>query len=529
LPKPTPNSHPRSQNSAAPAYLDSARTVAFQALRAVHGGAYTDVALDRALKSADLKPNDRGLATEIVYGCIRRQRTLDTLVDALAKKPAAEQPPDLRTLFHLGLYQLRYLDHIPPSAAVNTTVEIAKTHGMKGLAGVVNGLLRQYLRLREPEPGASVSSAKQPEPVASTMTVDVASESAATAGPANAAPAEPAEAKADAPALPQRDPLTLPADPSQHLGVQESFPDWIVEIWRSQLPPDEIKALAEWFNQPPSLDLRINPLKTTVAEVQKGFYSQSLAADFRGKQLSPQPIPHLPQGLRLRGATGAVKSLPGFEAGWWMVQDASAQLVAHLLDPQPGETVIDACAAPGGKTVHIAELMQNTGVIWAVDRTASRLRKVKQNAKRLGIKNIRIQEGDSRDQPQFKARADRVLVDAPCSGLGTLHRHADARWRQNPDSIAGLAKLQREILNHAATWVKKHGLLVYATCTLNPVENEAIANQFLQAHPQWQIEPPPPVSPAGAFALPEGWVKVWPHKANMDGFFMLAFRHTGLG
>ena len=518
-----PKPQPRSKNSAAPAYIDSARTVAFQALRAVHGGAYTDVALDRALKSANLKPNDRGLATEIVYGCIRRQRTLDTLVDALAKKPAAEQPPDLRTLFHLGLYQLRYLDHIPPSAAVNTTVEIAKTHGMAGLAGVVNGLLRQYLRLREPEPG---TEPQKPEPAAATMTVDVASESA-TVDETAAAQAEPATTEAPAPA--QRDPLKLPEDPNQHLGVQESFPDWIVEIWRSQLPPKEIQALAHWFNQPPSLDLRINPLKTTLAEVQKIFFSHGLSPDSGGKQLSPQPIPHIPQGLRLRGATGGIKALPGFEEGWWMVQDASAQLVAHLLDPQPGETIIDACAAPGGKTVHIAELMQNTGVIWAVDRTASRLRKVKQNAKRLGIKNIRIQEGDSRDQPQFAERADRVLVDAPCSGLGTLHRHADARWRQNPDSIAGLAKLQKEILNHAATWVKKHGLLVYATCTLNPAENEAIVDQFLQAHPQWQIEPPPPVSAAGAFALPEGWVKVWPHKADMDGFFMVALRHTGLG
>lgn len=525
-----PKPHPRSQNSAAPApaYIDSARTVAFQALRAVHGGAYTDVALDRALKSADLKPNDRGLATEIVYGCIRRQRTLDTLVDALAKKPAAEQPPDLRTLFHLGLYQLRYLDHIPPSAAVNTTVEIAKTHGMKGLAGVVNGLLRQYLRLRESEAG---TEPKKPEPAAATMTVDVASESA-TADETAAVQANSATTEAPAPA--QRDPLKLPEDPNQHLGVQESFPDWIVEIWRSQLPPNEIQPLAHWFNQPPSLDLRINPLKTTLAEVQKLFFAAGLSPDSdssgqKTKQLSPQPIPHIPQGLRLRGATGGIKSLPGFEEGWWMIQDASAQLVAHLLDPQPGETIIDACAAPGGKTVHIAELMQNSGVIWAVDRTASRLRKVKQNAKRLGIKNIRIQEGDSRDQPQFAERADRVLVDAPCSGLGTLHRHADARWRQNPDSIAGLAKLQREILNHAATWVKKHGLLVYATCTLNPAENEAIVNQFLQAHPKWEIEPPPPVSPAGAFALPEGWVKVWPHKADMDGFFMVALRHTGLG
>lgn len=451
--------------------------MAFQALRAVHGGAYTDVALDRALKSTPLQPSDRGLATELVYGCIRRQRTLDSLVDALAKKPALAQPPDLRSLFHLGLYQLRYLDHIPPSAAVNTTVELAKQEGLAGLAGVVNGLLRQYLRLRKaPEP-AGTEPDRSPPPLV--------------------------------------DPLPLPADASQHLGIQQSFPDWIVEIWRSQLPEGEIQALAEWFNRPPSLDLRINPLRTSLAQAQQALNDQ---------QLSPQAILGLPQALRLLGPTGPVKALAGFEAGWWMVQDASAQLVGHLLDPQPGETLIDACAAPGGKTAHLAELMDNRGVLWALDRTASRLRKLKQNAKRLGLKNIRLLEGDSRHQPQFAERADRVLVDAPCSGLGTLHRHADARWRQTPELIQGLVPLQTALLNSAATWVKPQGLLVYATCTLNPAENEAVIAQFLQHHPRWHIEPPPPTSPPGRFATPEGWVKVWPHRDNMDGFFMVALR-----
>lgn len=447
----------------------SARSLAFQALRAVHGGAYADVALDRTLKTATLQGSDRRLATELVYGCVRRQRTLDALIDTFAQKPAAQQPPDLRTLFHLGLYQLRYLDHIPPSAAVNTTVDLAKAHGLKGLAGVVNGLLRQYIR--------------------------------------RCAPLESGH--------PPADPLVLPADLQQHLGLLHSYPDWIVDVWRSQLPESELEALAQWFNAPPSLDLRVNPLQSNRDQVQQRLIDQ---------QLSVQPIPHLPQGLRVTGATGAIQALPGFAEGWWMVQDASAQLVTHLLDPQPGETIIDACAAPGGKTAHIAERMENRGVIWALDRTASRLRKLKQNAKRLGLKNIRIQEGDSRDQPQFAHRGDRVLVDAPCSGLGTLHRHADARWRQTPEGIDELAQLQRALLSAAATWVKPHGLLVYSTCTLHPSENEAVIQQFLQAHPRWQIEPPPPSSPAGPHVAPEGWVKIWPHRAQMDGFFMVGLR-----
>jgi 16S rRNA (cytosine967-C5)-methyltransferase len=207
-----------------------------------------------------------------------------------------------------------------------------------------------------------------------------------------------------------------------------------------------------------------------------------------------------------------------------MVQDASAQLVSYLVDPQPGEFVIDACAAPGGKALHLAELMQDQGTIWACDRTSSRLKKLKENAERLGIHSTEISIGDSRDQPQFVGKGDRVLLDAPCSGLGTLNRHADARWRQTPERVRELARLQQELLTTAATWLKPDGVLVYATCTLHPQENEQAIAAFLDQHPDWQIEPPPPNSPAAAFAAPQGWVKVWPHRQQMDGFFMVRLK-----
>ncbi len=459
------------------------RQLAFLALCAVEAGAYADAALDRALKPSkhqaqnsrlakpssegspypDLTPADRRLATELLYGCIRRQRTLDALIDQLAKKPAAQQPPKLRLLLHLGLYQLRYLDHIPESAAVDTTVELAKLGGMKGLSGFVNGVLRQYLRQ-------------------------------ATEGEV----------------------LNLPEDPAARIGVLHSYPDWIVELWRSQLPDwAEVEAVAQWFNQAPSIDLRINPLQGNVSDLEAALQAASLTVT---------RLPQLPQALRLSGSVGSVTALPGFADGQWMVQDSSAQLVGHLLDSQPGETVIDACAAPGGKTAHLAELMGNTGVIWACDRTASRLLKLKQNAKRLGLKNIRIHECDSTDQAQFEKRADRVLLDVPCSGLGTLHRHADARWRQNPEAIAGLVELQKKLLNHTATWVKPGGILVYSTCTLNPQENEQVIEAFLRANSHWQMAQPALESPTrsyfAAYATEQGWYKVWPHRSQQDGFFM---------
>lgn len=204
-----------------------------------------------------------------------------------------------------------------------------------------------------------------------------------------------------------------------------------------------------------------------------------------------------------------------------MVQDSSAQLVGHLLDPQLGEVVIDACAAPGGKTMHLAELMQDSGTVWACDRAASRLKRLQENCDRLQLKSIRICTGDSRSFPQFAQQADRVLLDAPCSGLGTLHRHADARWRQTPDSVQALTQLQAELLTQAATWVKPGGHLVYATCTLHPAENEQIVTAFLAENPRWQIEVPQMETIAPSLIHPTGWIKVLPHQHKMDGFFMV--------
>nr|WP_290227670.1 16S rRNA (cytosine(967)-C(5))-methyltransferase [Trichocoleus desertorum] len=445
--------------------MPNPRQLAFLALRSIQRDAFADVALDRVLQDAELNSQDRRLATELVYGSVRRQRTLDALIDQLGKKKSHQQPPDLRAILHLGLYQLRYLNQIPASAAVNTTVELAKQNGFPGLTGFVNGLMRQYIRLTE------------------------------SAG----------------------DPLQLPADPVQRLGTLHSYPDWIVQVWLDQLDLAETERLCEWMNRPPHIDLRINPLRTSLEAVEAAMQAEGVAV---------KRLPHLPQALRLLEPAGAIQKLPGFQEGWWMVQDASAQLVSYLVDPQPGEFVIDACAAPGGKALHLAELMQDQGTIWACDRTSSRLKKLTENAERLGIHSTKISIGDSRDQPQFVGKGDRVLLDAPCSGLGTLNRHADARWRQTPDRVQELGTLQQELLTAAATWLKPDGVLVYATCTLHPQENEQVITAFLAQHPDWQIEPPAPSSPAAAFATPQGWVKVWPHRQQMDGFFMVRLKRS---
>ena len=464
--------------------MENPRQLAFIALKLVHRDAYADVALERVLSQSDLNAVDRRLVTELVYGSVRRMRSLDALIDRLAKKKSHQQPPDLRTILHLGLYQLCYLTQIPPSAAVNTTVELAKTNGFAGLKGFVNGILRQFLR----ESGKRAEEAEG----------DI-------------------QAKIPSLLTTHYSLLTsqLPEDPVERLGILHSYPNWIIELWLEQLGLVETEQLCEWFNRAPAIDLRVNTLQASIEQVEMQLQTAGV---------SVTRLPHLPQALRLTGSIGAIQNLPGFSAGWWTVQDSSAQLVSHLLDPQSGEVVIDACAAPGGKTTHMAELMQDKGTIWAGDRKTSRLNKLKANAERLQLRSIKICPGDSRSLPQFTNIADRVLLDAPCSGLGTLHRHADARWRQTPASVQELANLQKELLAHTATWVKPGGILVYATCTLHPLENERAVEWFLSHHPQWQIDPPASDSPATPFSTTAGWLKVFPHQHQMDGFFMVRLK-----
>ncbi len=442
----------------------SARQLAVSALRQVHQGGYADVVVDRILGKNELEGRDRRLFTELVYGAVRRMRTLDAVIDHLAKKPATQQPPNLRSVLHIGLYQILFLDHIPSSAAVDTTVELAKANGLSGLAGFVNGLLRRLVRELEKEDTGELGAIDR-----------------------------------------------LLGD---GLGVVQSFPDWLVDLWVRQFGPEEAEALCEWMNEPPHLDLRVGRRGNLAA----------LEAAFEKLDVVVGRIEAVPGGLRLSHSPGPIQELPGFSAGEWMVQDASAQLVGFLVDPQPEEVIADLCAAPGGKSVHLAELMNDRGRVIAVEKTGSRLKKIKQNCDRLGITAVELIEGDARELRQWDGLCDRVLVDAPCSGLGTLNRHADARWRQTPESITGLAILQGEILASAAQWVKPGGRLVYSTCTLHPDENEGVVQAFLASHPEWTIDPVEPSNPVFPLLLPEGWVRVLPHQQDMDGFFMVRLR-----
>ena len=407
------------------------RRLAWDVLQAVAAGAYADVALERVLRERDLNPPDRGLVTELSYGAIRQRRYLDAWLDRLGKVPASKQPPKLRWLLHVGLYQLLLMERIPDSAAVNTAVELAKaSKGLGRLAPVVNGVLRAALRARD-------------------------------AG----------------------ETLQLPNDEAAQLAQAHSLPDWFTQLlieWRGS---DGAGAVARSCNRVPDLDLRVNRLRSSPSQVQ-----QDLAA----AGINSEPIVDCPDGLRISGHSGDLRQWPGYAEGHWCVQDCSAQSIAPLLDPNPGDRILDACAAPGGKATHLAELVGDQAEIWAVDRSPGRLKRVAANAARLGLASIHALAADAtnllEEHPQWRESFQRILIDAPCSGLGTLARHPDARWRVTPQSIRGLLPQQQALLDGLLTLLAPQGVLVYATCTIHPDENQKQIQALLKRHPSLCLE-----------------------------------------
>ena len=435
------------------------RRLAWKVLEAVAAGAFADNALERELAKTNLAPLDRGLATELAYGAIRQRFLLDAWIDAHGRLKANRQPPRLRWLLHVGLYQLLFSSRVPASAAVNTSVQLAKEAGFAQLAPVVNGLLRAVARAHNPHG---------------------------------------AEADTPRPLHPWQG-LALPDAAAASLALRHSLPPWLATQLLQWCRPEEAEAFGHSSNTPPALDLRINRRRSSRPEVLAAFGAAGLTA----RALDDQEW-----GLCLAAASGDLRGLPGFKEGHWCVQDRTAQAIAPLLAPLPGQRVLDACAAPGGKSTQLAELMDDQGEIWAVDRSEARLKKVVANAERLGMVSLQVLAADAADlleiRPQWRGYFDRILVDAPCSGLGTLARHADARWRIQPDTIAELASQQQRLLERLAPLLQPTGRLVYATCTVHPQENGDVVAAFLACQPSWQL------------IHQQQW---WPSAQAGDGFY----------
>ena len=415
---------------------------------------FTENLLETALATTRLSPADRGLCHELVCGVIRWQATLDCLI-ARRTDPARQQRPALINLLRLGLYQIFWLDRIPPHAAVHETVELAKHSGYASQAGFINAVLRGYLR--------------ETDAIRKIL----------------------ADMKVSQPAL------------------GWSHPEWLVEKWRKTFGDEKTRQLLEWNNVPPKNYARVNALKFGV---EKASSTGAGAGPESGPRPNPGAATTRPPGMKdagdlltrwreegveydffTRDWTGEnlafeLKSHPSlsrldtFHDGWFYVQDPSTLLAPVILGAQPGETIWDACAAPGGKTTFIAQLMNNEGKIVASDSDPTRLKLVKDNCTRLGVTCV-----EATVTPR-EAQFDRILIDAPCSNTGVLRRRVDLRWRIQQTEIERLRTTQAGLLEQSVAQLKPGGVLVYSTCSLEPEENSEVIKQFLAAHPEFKLE-----------------------------------------
>lgn len=440
--------------------MDKAREAALKILCAVHQqGAYANVALAKELRQGGLSDMDRRFVTELVYGAVKAGEALDWIIKKYLTRPWKRVAPVVQDILRLGAYQLRYMDKVPAAAACNESVELAKRFANKGAAGFVNGVLRTMVR--EPAKGAF------------------------PAGKGNA---------------------TL------GLALQEQHPEWLVRRWIKEFGYEEAVELCRFNNRQPPLAVRVNTLKTSPSELRLQLAAAGVEA---------QPSRWVDEGFILEGY-GSLDNLSALQEGYCQVQDESSMLVAHVLAPQPGELVLDLCSAPGGKTTHIAALMENRGRVIACDIYEHKLQRVRDNAARLGIGIIDTFLLDARRAgDRFAGQADRVLVDAPCSGLGVLRRKPDSRWRRTPELLRELPGLQLAILQGAAGAVKPGGILVYSTCTITREENQDVVNSFLRENEEFVLE-----NAGERLPVPRGeaMVQLYPQRDGTDGFFIACLR-----
>jgi 16S rRNA (cytosine967-C5)-methyltransferase len=392
--------------------------------------------LEQALADSHLSSPDRRLCQELVYGVLRWRATLDWLISRKAQN--AVQRKALQDLLRLGLYQIFFLDRIPNHAAVNETVAMAKRAGFGPQSGFVNALLRGYIREFDATK-AAITELKATQP---------------------------------------------------HLGY--SHPEWLVNRWRERWGVEKTAQLLAWNNTPPDTFARINTLKADPGKLLTQWRDEDVEYDFVrrdwfGENLVFKLKSHPP-----------LERLPSFCQGLFYIQDPSTLLAVHELDPQPGQTILDMCSAPGGKLSYAAQLIRNEGRIVAQDLSLERLKLVHENCIRLGV--TCVMAGTPSPAPQIPALAagtartpslpdsfDRILVDAPCSNTGVMRRRVELRWRLRPEEIERLRLVQLDLLRQAAPLLKPGGVLVYSTCSLEPEENRQVVDEFVGTHPEFEL------------------------------------------
>ncbi len=450
--------------------VNNARKTSLYILNTLDQGNKTlDNILDEVLSQhIFFSKKDRALLQALVYGVLRWRAKLDWIIDYFSKTRLKKIDPKVLNVLRLGLFQIISLDRIPVSAAVNTSVEMTKSLAAPYVVRFVNGLLRNAARNYKQVP------------------------------------------------FPDED-----SDPISAISVKKSFPKWLLERWLNRFGLEETLLLCDAINTIPPLTVRCNTLKTRREKLLMLLEKDVEKAKCTGVA---------PDGVFFFNPKKSIPEMKAFEDGLFQVQDEAAQLVTFLLNPKPGETVLDACAGLGGKTGHISQMMNNRGKLIAMDNNPNKLHRLQSEMVRLGISMVTPLTHDLNDPAVAKSikQFDRILLDAPCSGLGVLRRNPDAKWSILEQDLIRHAKRQTIFLDNLAHQVKPEGFLVYCVCSTEPEENESVIKGFLKKHKDFAIEKNPEGLPDKARSLlsGNGYLKTFPHLHNMDGFFAVCMKRA---
>ena len=420
---------------------------------------YANIVLPHYIMQEKLEDLDRRFFTELVYGVVRRQNYLDAIIGHLTKKPVKKVSPLVLEILRLGIYQLIYMDKVPSSAAVNESVKLAKKVA-PGMDRFINAVLRNVDRKREE------------------ISID-----------------------------------SLASSEAERISFIYNQPLWLVNLWIQQRGVEETSDVCEWFNETPLLTARVNTLKIS---------REALLEELTEAGWNVEPSHMIPEAIIVHSHKGQLQQAKWVQQGALTFMDEASMAVAYAMDPKEGMHILDICAAPGGKTLHMSTLMKNTGSIVATDIHDHKVNLLEENAKRMGATNVTAQQGDATAfHEAWKAKYDAVLVDAPCSGLGILQKKLDMRWRKDASQLTSLPELQLQILENASSYVKIGGYLVYSTCTINELENEHVIQAFLDKHANYILEDVAPLLP---FETEGPMVTLLPHVYDMDGFFIARLR-----
>lgn len=440
----------------------SPRSVALQILKEVNkDGSFANISLKENLRKYSFDTRDVAFISRLAYGTLEKQYTIDSILDKLANMKKVNFW--IRDILRMGAYQILYMDKVPDSAACNEAVKLSKVHGFSGLQGFVNGTLRNISRRKE-----------------ELLTPD--------------------------------NNLSI----SEKLSLKYSFPIWLTEKWIKDYGPETTEAIMKPMELENGVSIRVNTNRISITDL-KGKLQESGAIVQDGF--------HMEEALRVSGI-GDMEKNQLYREGLFTVQGESSMLDTYIINPQAGEMVLDSCSSPGGKAIHMAEHMGGKGQVIAWDIHAHRLDLIKSNAERMKSEIIEPMLMDASVlHTQWKNKFDRVLIDAPCSGLGTIHKKPDIKLNITPEGLEELPALQGKILDACSYYVKPGGVLVYSTCTVNLEENQNVIKGFLEKHPEFKLDDPTPYVPDSVKnAIINGMIQLIPSLHQVDGFFITRMR-----